>query len=87
MLKETKPRHYLTPKITEKVKNRTEYLNCLRLKIEAALLSPIPKERVAGKRLMLWIDPYKTDLFRPSVGVQGQLVEFLQYDQYNGEDV
>lgn len=87
LLKETKPKHYLTPKISERVTNRTEYLACLRLKIEAALLSPIPEERVAGKRLKLWIDPYKSYLFRPSIGVQGQLVEYLQYDRHKSEDV
>lgn len=52
-LKDTKPRHYLTKIIKEKVDNRTEYLVCLRMRIEAALFSPIPQERVAAERLMV----------------------------------
>ena len=80
-LKDTKPRHYLTRIIKEKVDNRTEYLVGLRMRIESALLSPIPQERVAAERLMYWIDPYKKVLFKPSLAVQTQAVEFLNLDK------
>ena len=80
-LKDTKPRHYLTRIIKEKVDNRTEYLVGLRMRIESALFSPIPKERVAAERLMYWIDPYRKVLFKPSIGVQTQAVGFLNLDK------
>ena len=80
-LKDTKPRHYLTRIIKEKVDNRTEYLVCLRMSIESLLLSPIPQERVAANRLMYWIDPYRKVLFKPSIVVQTQAVEFLNLDK------
>ncbi|NLZ94883.1 MAG: hypothetical protein GX921_03540, partial [Bacteroidales bacterium] len=69
-LKDTKPSHYLTEVINKKVRNRTEYLACLRMRIRAALLSPIPEERIAAKRLKFWIDRYKKELFKPSLTVQ-----------------
>lgn len=86
-LKDTKPRHYLTRIINEKVNNRTEYLSCLRMRIEAALMSPLPEERVAAEKLMYWIDPYRKALFKPSIRVQGQLVEFLKHDRKESSDI
>ena len=80
-LKDTKPRHYLTRIIKEKVDNRTDYLVCLRMRIESSLLSPIAQERVAAERLLYWIDPYRKALFRPSLGVQTQAVQFLNLDK------
>ena len=80
-LKDTKPSHHLTEVINKKVRNRTEYLACLRMRIRAALLSPIPEERIAAKRLKFWIDRYKKELFKPSLTVQTQAVGYLHLDK------
>lgn len=80
-LKDTKPRHYLTRIIKEKVQKRTDCLVCLRMRIESSLLSPIPQERIAAERLLYWIDPYRKVLFKPSIQVQTQAVEFLNLDK------
>lgn len=80
-LKDSKPRHYLTRIINEKVHNRTEYLACLRMSIESALLSPDPQKRIAANRLLYWIDPYRKTLFKPSLTVQTQAVEFINLDK------
>ena len=80
-LKDTKPRHHLTRIIKEKVQKRTDCLVCLRMRIESSLLSPIAQERIAAERLMYWIDPYRKVLFKPSIQVQTQAVEFLNLDR------
>lgn len=86
-LRDTKPRHYLTKVIKTKVQNRTEYLACLRLRIDAALLSPIPEERIAGERLKLWMSPYKKDIHKPTITVQSQVVKSLMHDREESEDI
>lgn len=86
-LKDTKPSHYLTEVINKKVHNRTEYLIYLRYRIEGALKSPFPQERVAAKRLMCWIDPYRKELFKPSIRLQGVAVKFLKHDRDKSADI
>lgn len=81
LLRNTKLRHHLTQIINTKVHNRTEYLACLRMKIEANLLSHKLEERIAAERLKLWIRPYKKDIFKPTIIDQGQLVKFLMTDR------
>ncbi|NLA63805.1 MAG: hypothetical protein GX857_11455, partial [Bacteroidales bacterium] len=80
-LKDTKPRHYLTRIIKEKVQKRTDCLVCLRMRIESSLISPIAQERIAAERLMYWIDPCRKILFKPSMQVQTQAVEFFNLDR------
>ena len=87
LLRDTNPRHHLTEIINTKVRNRTEYLACLRMKIEANLLSPISEERIAARRLKLWMKPYRKDIHKPTITTQGQLVEFLMHDRNNDADV
>lgn len=87
LLCDTKPRHHLTEIINTKVRNRTEYLACLRMKIEVDLLSPIPEMRVAAKRLKLWMKPYRKDIHKPTITTQGQLVEFLMHDREKDADI
>ena len=86
-LKDTKPSHYLTEVINKKVHNRTEHLIYLRYRIEGALKSPFPQERVAAKRLMYWIDPYRKELFKPSIRLQGVAVKFLKHDRDKSADI
>lgn len=87
LLRDTKPRHHLTGIINTKVRNRTEYLACLRMKIEADLLSPIPEMRVAANRLKLWMKPYRKDIHKPTITTQGQLVGFLMHDREKESDI
>ena len=81
LLRNTKLRHHLTPEINQKVSNRTEYLACLRMNIEADLLSPKPERRIAAARLKLWLRPYRKDIHKPGVLTQGQIVKFLMSDR------
>ncbi len=87
LLQDTKLRHPLTEVINTKVRNRTEYLACLRMLIEAKLLSHIPEERVAATRLKLWMRAYKKDIHKPSIDIQGQLVKYLLHDREENADV
>lgn len=87
LIRDTKPRHRLTEIINAKVRSRTEYLACLRLKIEANLLSPIHEERIAAKRLKLWMSPYRKDIFKPTISTQGRLIKFLIADREESADI
>lgn len=87
LLRDNKPCHHLTRVINTKVRNRTEYLACLRMKIEASLLSHKTEERVAAKRLIIWMSPYTKDIHKPTIGVQGQLVKFLMSDRDESKDI
>lgn len=87
LLRETKPRHPLTQVITKKVRNRTEYLACLRLKVDANLLSHKPDERIAAERLKIWLHRYKKDLYAPSIDSQGELVKFMMDERANHVDI
>lgn len=48
LLKHANLAHPLTKVINDKVQPRTEYLACLRMRINAGLLSHLPEERAAG---------------------------------------
>lgn len=87
LLKNSKQRHNLTKVIQDEIKHRSEYLICLRMKIDAAHLSNIPEERTAAPRLRLWLDRYKKNLYKPTIELQGQLVKFLMDDKQNNNDV
>ena len=87
LLQDTKLRHPLTEVINTKVRNRTEYLACLRMTIEAKLLSHIPEERVAATRLKLWMRAYRKDIHKPSIDIQGQLAKYLLHDREENTDV
>lgn len=80
LIRDTKPRHKLTEVINQNVRNRTEYLACLRLSIEAALMSPIPEKRIAAKGLKQWVRPYTKDVFKPTISTQSSLFKFLMSD-------
>ena len=87
LIKDTKRRHHLTKVISNQVHSRTEYLTCLRMKIDAELLSHIPENRIAADRLKLWLRSYSKDVYTSSIESQGQLVKFMMHDKDNNIDI
>lgn len=81
LLKHANPSHPLTTVINDKLRTRTDYLACMRMKIDANLLSNIPEERVAADTLKRWLERYKKDLYPPSIDVQGNVVRCVMQDR------
>ena len=87
LLRNMKLRHPLTEEIQEKMRTRNEYLRCLRMRIEAAMLSHRPEERIAAKRLILWMRSYRKEIYTPNTLSQATLVQFLLLDREFYPDV
>lgn len=81
MLKHSNLGHPLTKVINDKVQARTEYLACLRMKIDAELRSHLPENRVAAKPLKEWHSSYKDELHLPSIHVQKNLVKCMMQER------
>ena len=82
-----KLRHPLTQIIREKVNSRTEYLACLRLTVDAKMLSHIPAERIAAKSLLLWLSPYKKNIYAPTIHRQSRMVKDLMEDRKQSTEI
>ena len=82
-----KLRHPLTHVIQEQVSNRTQYLSCLRLKVEASMLSPDAEEVDAAKLLQSWLSPYKKGLYPPSIYMQSRMVSDLMTDRAESVEI
>ena len=82
-----KLRHPLTPVIQEQVQSRTKYLSCLRLKVEASMLSPDAEEVDAAELLQLWLSPYKKGLYPPSIHLQSRMVSDLMTDRDESAEI
>ena len=80
-MKSKKLRHPLTQVIEEQVHNRTKYLACLRMKVDASILSPDPQEVIAAELLQLWLAPYKKELYPPTINTQNRIVNDLMDDR------
>ena len=79
--------HPLTSLIQEQVYTRNEYLACLRLTVDAKMLSQKPEERIAAKRLELWLRAYKEELYAPSIHTQNQFVKYIINDRKEQLDI
>ena len=87
LLRNTKLRHPLTRVINQKVNTRTEYLKCLRMKVDADIFSPKPEKRIAAERLKLWLRGYKKSLYAQSIHSQGQMVGFMKHERAEKSDI
>ena len=79
--------HPLTEVIQQQVITRTEYLGCLRLSVDAKMLSHIDEERTAARRLKLWLSTYKKYLFAPALHRQTRMVDDLMDDRKLSSDI
>ena len=82
-----KLKHPLTLPIQEQVNSRTEYLACLRMTVEAKKLSHRPDERTAAKRLLLWLRPYKNNIYAPTIHKQSRMVKDLMEDRKQSAEI
>ena len=81
LLKHARPGHPLTAVINEKIRTRTEYLSCLRLTVESALVTYIPENRAAAAKLKFWLSNYKKDLYRSSFLMQTGIIRNMMQDR------
>lgn len=79
--------HPLTSLIQEQVNARTEYLASLRLIVDGKMLSHKQEERIAAKRLKLWLSAYKKELFAPSINTQNHFAKLIIYDRNEQLDI
>ncbi|HZJ80334.1 MAG TPA: DUF6261 family protein [Dysgonamonadaceae bacterium] len=79
--------HPLTQLIQKQVAIRTEYLGSLRFSIKAKMLSHIVEERVAAKRLEIWVSPYKQNIYPPTIHRQSRMVEDLMNDRKQKKEI
>ena len=82
-----KLKHPLTQPIQEQVNSRTEYLACLRLTVDAKTFSHKSAERIAAKRLLLWLSPYKNTLYAPTIHRQSRMVKDLMEDRKQSAEI
>ena len=82
-----KLKHPLTQPIQKQVNSRTEYLACLRMMVDAKMLSHKPAERIAAKRLMLWLHPYKNSIYAPTIHKQSRMVKDLMEDRKQSKEI
>lgn len=80
-------RHDLTAVINEKLKTRTRYLTSFRKYIEAGMTTCIPAHREAGRRLSLWLERYKKELYKPTITVQSNLIRAMMDDRENTPEI
>lgn len=86
-LNHKKLQHPLTKLIEEQVNTRTEYLTCLRMSVEAKMLSHRSKERSAAQCLMYWLSPFKNKIYAPTIHRQSRMVEELMNDRKLNEKI
>lgn len=82
-----KLKHPLTQLIQKQVNNRTEYLACLRLTVDAKMLSHKSEERAAAAILVLWLSPYKEEIYVPTIHTQSRMVEDLMNDRKESSEI
>lgn len=82
-----KLRHPLTQLIQKQVNNCTEYLACLRLTVDAKMLSHKSEERAAAANLVLWLSPYKEEIYGPTIHTQSRMVEDLMNDRKESSEI
>ena len=87
LMNNVKLTHPLTSFIQEQVNTRNEYLACLRMTVDAKMLSHKPEERIAAIRLKLWLNSYKKELFAPSIHTQNQFVKYIINDRKEQPDI
>lgn len=80
LMKNQKLTHPLTPVIRKQVNTRTEYLACLRMTVDAKMMSHKLEERVAASHLQYWLKSYKEDIYAPSIFKQSRMVKNLMTD-------
>ena len=82
-----KLRHPLTQLIQKQVTCRTEYLACLRLTVDAKMLSHKPEERIAAKRLLLWLRTYKNEIYAPTLHTQRRMMINLMDERMENVEI
>ncbi|HUI33424.1 MAG: DUF6261 family protein [Dysgonamonadaceae bacterium] len=86
-LRNRPPYHLLTRKIQKLIRTRTDYLISLRLQVEGKMLSHKPEERLAAKRLNVWLRNCKRYLYTPSITTQSALIDHLLVEQEMFPDI
>lgn len=86
-LRNRPPYHLLTQAIQKLIRTRTDYLISLRLQVEGKMLSHKPKERLAAKRLNLWLRNCKKHLYVPSITTQSALIDHLMVEREKFPDI
>lgn len=79
-LRNRQSRHPLTEEIQKLIQIRTDYLISLRLQVEGKMLTYKPEERLAAKRLNLWLRNCKKHLYIPSITTQTSLINHLMVE-------
>lgn len=80
-LKFSKPDKQLTNNINEKLHRRTKYLASFRMELKAKQINYLPENRKAANKLLIWLDRYKKDLYKPSPTTQSNLVNSMIDDR------
>ena len=82
-----KLQHPLTKPIQNQMTTRTEYLGCLRLTVDAKMLSHKNEERIAAKRLLLWIRVYRKEIYAPTMVTQSRMMKNLMDDRKGSVEI